>query len=51
MLIACGLALLTTLLYIKFMDWCAFWLSWISIFLVLGALVGTGTWAYVYRQN
>lgn len=51
MLIACGIALITTLVYIKFMDWCAYWLSWLSIFLVLGALVATGTYAFMYRRD
>ena len=34
LLISAGLCLVFTLLYIKFMDWCAFWLSWISVGLI-----------------
>ena len=51
LLIAAGIAFVATLIYIKFMDWCAFWLAWISVFLILGSLVGTGVWAYMYRQD
>ena len=48
-LIAMGLAVVLTLVYIKFMDWCAFCLSWFSIVLVFASLVGSGIGAYVMR--
>lgn len=50
-LIAAGIAIIVTMIYIKFMDWCAFWLSWVSVFLVLFTFVGSGTYAYIYRQD
>jgi len=49
--IAAGIAVVVTLIYIKFMDWCAFWLSWFSVFLVLASLIGAGVWTYIYRQD
>ena len=49
LLIAAGIAVVVTLIYIKFMDWCAFWLSWFSVFLVLASLIGMGVWTYIYR--
>ena len=48
-LISVGLAVILTLVYIKFMDWCAFCLSWFSIVLVFASLVGSGIGAYVMR--
>lgn len=48
-LISVGLAVVLTLVYIKFMDWCAFCLSWFSIVLVFASLVGSGIGAYVMR--
>ena len=51
LLIAAGIALAVTLIYIKFMDWCAFWLSWLSVFLVFAALVGSGVWTLIYRAD
>ena len=50
-LIAAAIAIVVTMIYIKFMDWCAFWLSWVSVFLVLFTFVGSGTYAYIYRQD
>ena len=50
-LLSCLIALICTLVYIKFMDWCAFWLAWISIFLVLGAFIGAGIGVMEYRNN
>lgn len=51
MLCAAGICLIVTLIYIKFMDWCAYWLSWLSVILVFAALVGTGVWTMMYRQD
>ena len=51
LLSAAGIALLCTLIYIKFMDWCAFWLSWFSVFLIFAAFVGSGIWTLVYRSD
>ena len=41
-LLSALIALICTLIYIKFMDWCAFWLSWISVMLVLASFIGAG---------
>ena len=51
LLIAAGLSLVTTMIYIKFMDWCAYWLSWFSVLLVFAALVGSGVWTLYYRAD
>ena len=51
LLSAAGIALLCTLIYIKFMDWCAFWLSWFSVFLIFAALVGSGVYTLMYRSD
>jgi len=32
------------------MDWCAVWLSWFSILLILVALIGSGVWTLMYRS-
>ena len=42
LLLSTLIALICTLIYIKFMDWCAFWLSWISVLLVLASFIGAG---------
>ncbi len=51
LLLASGLCLVTTMIYIKFMDWCAYWLSWLSVVLVFAALVGSGIWTLTLRAN
>ena len=51
MLIGIGLSLAFTLIYIKFMDWCAFWLSWVMIGVIFVALTGSGIYALVYRND
>ena len=40
------LAVLITFGYIKFMDWCAYWLAWISVVLLEAffVLCGVGAW-------
>ena len=50
-LIGCALSLVFTIIYIKFMDWCAFWIAWLSVFLILGSFVITGIYALVYRNK
>ena len=45
------LAVLTTFGYIKFMDWCAYWLSWLSVILVFASLAGSGAYAIIYRKD
>ena len=51
LLLSAVICLVVTLIYIKFMDWCAFWLSWISIFLVLGAMIASGIFTLQYRSD
>ena len=51
LLISAVLSLLFTLIYIKFMDWCAFWLSWLSVVLVFCSLAGSGVYAIMYRND
>ncbi len=51
LLIAAVIAFITTLIYIKFMDWCAYWLSWVSVGLIFAALVGSGLYAQLYRKD
>mmetsp|Transcript_28906 Transcript_28906/g.35728 ORF Transcript_28906/g.35728 Transcript_28906/m.35728 type:complete len:192 (+) Transcript_28906:191-766(+) len=51
LLIGAGLCLVCTLIYIKFMDWCAYWLSWFSVFLIFACLVGSGVWTLLYRSD
>lgn len=51
LLISAGLSLVFTLIYIKFMDWCAFWLSWLSVILVFASLCGSGVYAIIYRND
>lgn len=46
-----GLSLVFTLIYIKFMDWCAFWLSWVMIGVIFVALTGAGIYALMYRND
>jgi len=50
LLIGAGLCLIYTLIYIKFMDWCAYWLSWLSVILIFATLVGSGIWTLHYRS-
>ena len=50
-LLSCAIALVCTLVYIKFMDWCAFWLSWLSVLLVLASFIGAGIGAMQYRND
>ena len=33
------------------MDWCAVWLSWLSVILVFASLCGSGVYALVYRND
>lgn len=51
LLISAALALIFTLVYIKFMDWCAYWLSWLSVILVFASLAGSGVYAIIYRKD
>lgn len=51
LLISIGICLIMTLIYIKFMDWCAYWLSWFSVGLVFVALVGSGVWVLMLRAQ
>ena len=39
------------MIYIKFMDWCAFWLSWLSVILIFASLCGSGVYALIYRND
>ena len=51
LLLAALIAFCLTLIYIKFMDWCAYWLSWISVGLILLGLIATGLYAQLYRKD
>jgi len=46
-----GLSFVFALIYIKLMDWFAFWLSWISVGLVQASLIGVGYFFYAWRQD
>jgi len=37
--------------YIKFMDWCAYWLAWASIVIIQLSLIATGISAYMYKDE
>ena len=50
-LIGVGLALVYTLIYIKFMDWCAFWLAWLSVILIFASFLVSGLYAIFYRKD
>ena len=45
-LISMLIVLVLTLIYIKFMDWCAFYLSWVIIVVAELSLIGIGLLAY-----
>jgi solute carrier family 44 (choline transporter-like protein), member 2/4/5 len=45
------LSLFFSLSYIKFMDWCAFTLSWISVILLQVSLISIGVLAFFERKN
>jgi len=47
---ACS-ALVFTLLYIRFLDWCAYWISWLTVVIVLAVLVGCGVGLLHYRAT
>jgi len=51
LLISAGLSLVFTIIYIKFMDWCAVWLSWLSVILIFASLAGSGIYAIIYRND
>jgi len=50
-LMGIGFTVVYTLIYIKFMDYCAFCISWFSIILIQVAFVGIGTGVYLYGQD
>ena len=51
LLISALLSLVFTIVYIKFMDWCAVWLSWLSVILIFLSLAGSGAYAIMYRND
>ena len=51
MTISIFIALILALGYIKFMDWCAYWLSWIVVALVQLSLVLLGVAALMEYNN
>mmetsp|Transcript_7104 Transcript_7104/g.9318 ORF Transcript_7104/g.9318 Transcript_7104/m.9318 type:complete len:166 (+) Transcript_7104:681-1178(+) len=50
-LISIGFTIIYTLIYIKFMDYCAFCLSWFSVVIIQAALVGLGLGVYYWGQD
>ena len=49
-LLSSAFALIITLIYIKFVDWCAFCFSWLQVLLILGTFIGVGTWTFLWRD-
>lgn len=45
------LALFFSLAYIKFLDWCAFTLSWITVFVMQASLIAIGGLALYERST
>eukprot|EP00351_Strombidinopsis_sp_SopsisLIS2011_P003647 CAMPEP_0116879372 /NCGR_PEP_ID=MMETSP0463-20121206/11175_1 /TAXON_ID=181622 /ORGANISM="Strombidinopsis sp, Strain SopsisLIS2011" /LENGTH=195 /DNA_ID=CAMNT_0004528633 /DNA_START=297 /DNA_END=884 /DNA_ORIENTATION=+ len=50
-LMGVGFTLVYTLIYIKFMDYCAFCISWFSMILIQVAFVGIGLGVYYWGQD
>jgi len=45
------IALILALCYIKFMDWCAVYIAWITLVVIEIALVSMGVISYIYAQD
>ena len=46
-----SLAIFITFAYIKFMDWCAYWLAWFSVVLLEAFFIGGGFGAWYLRKS
>lgn len=51
LLVCVFLALFFAFAFVKFMDWCAFYVAWATIVLIELSLIGVGTFCWVYKDH